>query len=201
MKKFKDIADKATATLTIFDLDETLFYTHAKIAVVKDGKTVKELDNKTFNTYTLGPGEQFDYEQFKSAEIFHKTSQPIKNMITKAKRIVHHGCRNPLSKNIILTARANLDDRDLFLSTFHKYGLDIDKMWVERSGNLMYGNTAQKKVYIIEKYLKQGIFRKARMFDDAVSNLHAFIAMRQDYPHVSFEAYLVHHDGSISKYE
>lgn len=199
MKTVSQIIDKATATLTIFDLDETLFYTHAKILVMKDGQQVKELSNKEFNTYVLQPGESFDYSQFKSSDIFHKTSQPIKNMLTKAKRIVHHGRRNPLSQNIILTARANLDDRDLFLSTFHKHGLDIDKMYIERSGNLLHGSTADKKVYIIEKYLKQNIFKKARMFDDAPSNLHAFLALRQHYPNISFEGYLVHHDGSITQ--
>ena len=70
-KEFKDNG------LTIFDIDDTLFHTTAKIAVMKDGKKVKELTNKQFNTYKLKAGEKFDFKQFKDADKFYKESQPI----------------------------------------------------------------------------------------------------------------------------
>ena len=47
--------------LTIFDIDETLFHTKAKVQVFKDGKVNKILDNQQFNSYQLKKGESFDY--------------------------------------------------------------------------------------------------------------------------------------------
>ena len=60
--------------LTIFDIDETLFHTKAKINIKRDGKVVGSLNNVEYNNYKLKPGEEFDYGQFKSAKIFAKNS-------------------------------------------------------------------------------------------------------------------------------
>jgi hypothetical protein len=53
-KRFKEFV--GTGTLTIFDIDETLFHTYAKVAVVKDGNLVRMLDNQEFNTYKRKKG-------------------------------------------------------------------------------------------------------------------------------------------------
>ena len=79
--------------LTIFDIDETLFHTKAKVQVFKDGKVNKILDNQQFNSYQLKKGESFDYGQFKSAKIFKETSTPIAKVIKRAKRIIHFATR------------------------------------------------------------------------------------------------------------
>ena len=51
MKSFKTFLEEAAGVgLTVFDIDETLFHTRAKIKVVKDGKTVKLLTNREFNS-------------------------------------------------------------------------------------------------------------------------------------------------------
>ena len=82
--------------LSIFDIDETLFYSKAKVKVVKDGKVIKSLDNVQFNNYKLGNGEDFDFGEFKSAKIFNQTSTPIGRMIAKAKAII----RNAVAKAV-----------------------------------------------------------------------------------------------------
>ena len=52
MKNFKTFLEEAQGKgLTIFDIDETMFITKAKVKVVKDGKVIKKLDNQEFNTY------------------------------------------------------------------------------------------------------------------------------------------------------
>ena len=96
--------------LTIFDIDETLFHTNAKIKVVQEKKVVKILDNQSYNNYKLKPGESFDYGQFKSAKIFKETSTPIAKIINRAKRIIHFATRKG-SKVIIVTARQDMDDK------------------------------------------------------------------------------------------
>jgi FMN phosphatase YigB (HAD superfamily) len=54
--------------LTIFDIDDTLFHTTAQIAVMKDGKKIKDLTNQEYNTYKLKQGESYDYSQFRDSK-------------------------------------------------------------------------------------------------------------------------------------
>ncbi len=193
MQRFKQFV--ASGTLTIFDIDETLFHTKAKVSVIKDGKVIRQLDNQQFNTYKLKSGEQFDFGEFKSAKIFRETSTPIVRMINKAKKIVK-AKSNPASRAIIVTARADFDDRDMFLQTFRDHGLPIDQMHVERSGNLGIASPAEAKKVVFRKYLNTKNYAKVRLYDDAISNIRAFLDLRDEYPNISFEAFLVSHDGS-----
>lgn len=184
--------------LTIFDIDETLFKTAAKILIVKDGEVVRSLTNQEYNTYKLQPGEAYDYREFRSAEIFNKTSQPIHKMIAKAQAIIQNADKVG-SKVIVVTARNDFDDKELFLDTFRKHGLDIDKAYVERSAKLNLGSAAKNKRFIFHKYLRSGKYERVRFFDDAMSNITMFKALAKQYPKISFEAYLVDHDGSVKK--
>lgn len=187
-----------SGTLTIFDIDETLFHTKAKVKVVKDGKVVRELDNQEYNTYERKPGEEYDYGQFKNAAYFRKTSVPIANMIERARKVVK-AKGNPHSRAIICTARADFDDKQMFLQTFRDHGIDIDQMHVERAGNLGIDSSAEAKKVVFRKYLNTKNYIKARLFDDAMSNLKAFLALKDEYPDITFEAYFVKPDGSIRK--
>jgi hypothetical protein len=184
--------------LTIFDIDETLFQTKALVKVMKDGKLVRTLDNQAYNTYKLKPGESYDYGEFRSAEVFQNTSVPIMKMIEKAKAIIKNAT-NAGSRVIIVTARADFDDKKKFLDTFRRYGIDIDNVYVERAGNLGLGSSAKNKRFIFHKYLRRGGYERVRFFDDAMSNITMFKALQKQYPDISFEAYHVKHDGSVRK--
>jgi FMN phosphatase YigB (HAD superfamily) len=196
IKRFKEFI--GSGTLTIFDIDETLFHTKAKVAVMKDGKVARMLDNQEYNTYKLKPGEEYDYKEFKSAEVFRKTSTPIVRMVEKAKAIVK-AKKNPHSKAIIVTARADFDDKQTFLQTFRDHGLPIDSMHVERSGNLGMDSPAEAKKVVFRKYLNTRNYIKTRLYDDAMSNLKAFLELQSEYPGVEFEAWFVKPDGSVKR--
>jgi len=197
MKSFREFRDESKGSLNIFDIDDTLFHTTAQITVKKDGKVVKKLTNAEYNTYRLKAGESFDYSEFKDAAKFYKESRPITRMINKAKEIVNR-MNNPLSRTIIITARANFDNRDKFLATFRKYGFPIDKVYVERAGNMTdIDLPAEKKAVIITKYLKGGDYKKVRLFDDSMTNLRVFLRLKTQFPTVKFEAYFANPDGSV----
>ena len=199
MKNFKIYLEEQSGKgLTIFDIDETMFITKAKVKVVKDGKVIKKLDNQEFNTYKKKPGEEYDFGEFKNAEVFNRTSTPIARMINKVKAILKNATRKG-SKVIIVTARPNFDNKKLFLDTFRKQGIDIDKIYVERAGNLGGGPAADNKKVIFKKYLDQKIYKRIRLFDDAMSNLKMFLSLQKDYPDVSFEAFLAKENGSVSR--
>jgi hypothetical protein len=156
------------------------------------------LDNQEFNTYKLKDGESFDFKEFKSAEVFRRTSTPIVRMVDKAKAIVK-AKSNPHSRAIIVTARADFDDKEMFLQTFRDHGLPIDKMHVERSGNLGISSPAEAKKVVFRKYLNTRNYIKTRLYDDAMSNLKAFLELQSEYPGVAFEAWFVKPDGSVQR--
>ena len=189
------ILEAAGRGLTIFDIDETLFHTKARVKVKKGRKVVKILDNLEYSKYKLKPGEKIDFGEFKNAKIFNTTSTPMANMINKAKAIIRNASRKG-SKVIFVTARADMDDKKLFIDTFKAQGIDMSKVYVERAGN--FGTeTGKIKTIVFRKYLDTGKYRRIRLFDDSMENLLALLALRDDYPNVSFEAYRVSKKGSI----
>ena len=190
---------KSKIDLSIFDIDETLFHTKAKVQVLKDGKINKILDNQQFNSYKLKKGESFDYGQFKSAKIFKETSTPITKIIKKAKRIIHFAIQSG-SKVIIVTARQDMDDKKLFKEAFEAQGIDIGKVYVERAGNIGKKTASANKVVIFKKYLDTGRYAKVRLFDDDKNNLKAFMSLQKNYANVKFTAHQVLRSGFTTKF-
>mgnify|MGYP001267804289 FL=1 len=190
---------KSKIDLSIFDIDETLFHTKAKVQVLKDGKINKILDNQQFNSYKLKNGESFDYGQFKSAKIFKETSTPITKIIKKAKRIIHFAIRSR-SKVIIVTARQDMDDKKLFKEAFEAQGIDIGKVYVERAGNIGKKTASANKVVIFKKYLDTGRYARVRLFDDDKNNLKAFMSLQKNYANVKFTAHQVLRSGFTTKF-
>jgi len=189
--------------LNIFDIDDTLFYTFAKIQVLKNGQVIKELTNQEFNHYSLEEGEYYNFDQFRSASFFQETSKPIHKMIEKAKHII--ATQHEKSESILLTARADFDDREVFLQTFRDHNFPIDDVHVERAGNLGPFNkkfsAALSKMCVIRKYIATGKFNHIRVWDDSVKNLKGILKLMHLHPEIKIEAYIVYHDGSIERYE
>lgn len=184
--------------LRIFDIDETLFVTTAKIRVVKDGRTVRELTNVEFNTYTLQPGERFDFSEFRSAQKFYSESVPIKRMVSLLKRL----SESPGNRVILLTAREDFDNKELFLQTFGDLGIDMNQIHVHRAGNIPGdSHPAYKKAVWIKRYLDTGLYNEVSLYDDSRKNLVVFKGLRDSYPTVKFHAYLVGHGGKTETIE
>ncbi len=193
------IAPQGGMGLTIFDIDDTLFHTTAQIKVVKDGKVVRSLTNQEFNNYNLQPGEEFDFGEFRNAEKFAQESKPIKPMINTLKRILD---RASSTKVIMLTARADFDDKDKFLDTFEKYGIDMSRVHVHRAGNLPGDDPpAYKKAIWVRKYLNTGKYNRVNLIDDSMSNLKVFKSLKKEYPQVNFDAYFVGPTGGLTVVE
>lgn len=188
-------------TLNVWDIDDTLGKTAARVSVMKDGKVVKILDPGQFNHYKLNPGESFDFSQFRSGKIFRDTFKPISNVLDRAKEIVMNQSEN--SHSIILTARADFDDHKEFLQAFRDYGFPIDHVYVERSGNLSKLKPSSKahinKGVILKRYMKSGRFDRVRMWDDHEANLDMLIKIGKQFPNIETIGYLVK-DGKVSKY-
>ncbi len=182
--------------LVIFDIDDTLVHTQTKVHVIKDGKVIKSLNSHDFTHYKLQPGESFDFGDFANAKEFFINAKPIIPMMNQLKRDIATG-----NKVVMVTARSDFNDRELFLDTFRKYGIDMDKVHVYRAGN-MVGKipTEERKKIIIKNLLDKNNYTKTIMYDDAIPNLHAFMSLKKEYPKTRFYAWHVSLDGKASEY-
>lgn len=205
MKQFKSFLKEQAPNggLHMFDVDDTLFHTTAKIHVKdKTGKTVKTLDNKEFNTHSLPKDHHYDFSEFRDAEKFSNESKPIHKMIGKIKAIHQNVKKKPGSKVILNTARADFDDKDKFLNKFKQHGIDIDNIHVERAGNLPGDeHPAEKKAQIVRNHLARQNYKHVSLYDDSTSNLDRLLKMKHEYPNVKFHAYHVQPDGSVKNHK
>lgn len=193
--------ESKTASLTIFDIDDTLFTTDTKVHVVKGGKRVKSLAPAEFNVYKVKSGESLDFTDFRSAEVFQKTAKPIATVFKTAKSIISRFSAFANKKIVIVTARADLDNKNMFLDTFKKYGFDISKVYVHRAGNIGGDSSAENKKVVIRELIKDGNYEMVRLFDDDKSNLDALHDLESEFSNMKFDTFYVDHSGSISRYK
>jgi len=191
------IVSSQGSALTIWDIDDTLFRTTAKVLVKKKHGPPIELTGAEFNSYALKPGEEFDFRQFDDARLFYATSTPIENLWKTAQNTLDNIGKRPGSRMVIVTARRDLDDKDLFLDTFRKHGMDMSKVHVYRAGNLSFGSSAANKKVIIRNLLQDGNYTETRLFDDHPDNLCAFLELKHEFPNITFKAFPVGHSGRI----
>ncbi len=182
--------------LVIFDIDDTLVNTDTRVNVVKDGEVIKQLNSHDFTHYKLSPGETFDFGAFRDAREFFTKARPIPSMIRQLKHDIATG-----NRVIMLTARSDFNDRDIFLDTFRRFGIDMDRVHVYRAGNLaIKAATEEKKKIILRHLLGKEHFDKLIMYDDSVPNLNAFLSLKQEYPWSKFYAWHVDPNGQATEY-
>jgi ribonucleotide monophosphatase NagD (HAD superfamily) len=182
--------------LVIFDIDDTLVNTDTQVGVVRNGKIIKKLNSHDFTHYKLGSGETFDFGEFQDAREFFTKAKPIPGMIQQLKNDINTG-----NRVIMLTARSDFNDREIFLDTFRRFGIDMSRVHVYRAGNLtVKAATEEKKKIILRHLLGQEHFDKLIMYDDSVPNLNAFLSLKQEYPWSRFYAWHVDPDGQAAEY-
>lgn len=150
--------------ILLFDIDDTLIHTTAKIGVLKNGKLIKKLHNSEFNEYKLKSGESFDFSEFDDSELlnreeFTKYWRTLKREYMKG---THIG---------ILTARGNCD---MIFNFFKNKGIEIKRSLVFAVGDPrleLNGSIAQKKAKVISKLVSLG-YNTLVFFDDSETNLN-----------------------------
>lgn len=176
-----ELASNYGKGITFIDIDETIFQTKALIYVMDGTKVVKKLTNQEFNGYQLDDGQHFDFREFADAELFSHSSTPIPAVVNRIKRMFKNiDARG--SKVVLLTARADFDNKEIFLQTFRNVGIPIDDIYVERTGNMKTGTTSQRKEKTVLKYIKDGDYRRVRLIDDDMNNIKGFLKTVNNLP-------------------
>jgi len=199
MYSFSEFLTEGNKGLTIFDIDDTMFISKARVIVKnKNNNKEKALSPQDFNSYKLSKDEYFDFGEFKSSKIFYQTATPIARMVAKAKAIIKNATAKG-SKVIVVTARADMDDKDLFIKTFEAHGIPMKNVYVERAGNMGGKNSAANKSIIFKKYLKTDEYARVRLFDDHKENLDALLDLKREFPNVEMFAYLANKNGNVKR--
>ncbi|CAB4123252.1 Cytidine and deoxycytidylate deaminase domain containing protein [uncultured Caudovirales phage] len=181
------------AALTIWDIDDTLMHTTARVFVVEPSGRRRHLSASEFNSYELRPGEKYDFAEFTDSKLFYDTSKPIEKIWRTAQNTLANIGKRPGSRMIVVTARAEFDNTSLFLKTFEKHGMDMSKVKVYTVAG------ASNKKPLIKRLLLKGNFTEARLFDDHPGNLRDFLSLHQDFPDIRLKAFAVGADGSVGK--
>jgi hypothetical protein len=182
--------------LVIFDLDDTLVHTENLVYVVKDNVVIHKLNSQEFTEYILNSGEHFDFQEFSDSKAFFEKSTPIVPMLNQFNRDIAES-----NHVVLVTARSDFDDKHLFLSTFRKFGIDIDRAHVYRAGNINDGTSIEdKKKLIIKNLLLQDSYSKAIMYDDSIKNLISFLDLSDDFPGTKFYAWAVKRCGNSHEF-
>ena len=201
MKRFKEYLNEGN--LHVYDIDDTLFHTTAKVKVKQGNKEVASLSNSQYNYHKLPAGHEYDFSEFRSAHKFDTESKPVHRMLGHLKDTHTKVTTKRNGKVILNTARQDFDDRKTFLGTFKKHGVDIDNIHVHRAGNLARDNgltVAQSKNEIIHRQLKSGQFHTVHLYDDNKTNLTHFLGLKEKHPNVKFKAHHVRADGTMKKH-
>lgn len=160
------IKGTSKGTLAVFDLDDTLIFSSAKIQVLnRKGSVIKLLTPAEFNFFQLDPKKhKLSFTEFESAEIL-KDSEFITHVLEKLKSFYSKGIHV-----CILTARSS---SSLIRNFFLENGIDIHPDLVIAVNDPKYqlkGNISQKKSEALRSLIAQG-YNDFIFFDDNQENL------------------------------
>ena len=160
------IKGKRSNRLAIFDLDDTLIISAAKIKVLnpKTGKILKELTPAEFNYYTHNPKHTLSFTDFEDADILRKSTfilDVMEKLLNFYKKGIHVS---------IVTARSN---SKLIRNFFLENGIDIHPelvIAVNDPAHKLKGSVAEKKKQAIHELVEHG-YNDLIFFDDNEENL------------------------------
>lgn len=156
------IHGKSSDKVLVFDIDDTLIKSNARVFVKRDDEVVKTLDTQEYNKYKLKPGESFSYEEFRDLDrmLDAEVKPYFKTMMREYDKGVHIS---------ILTARAGKKlIHDFFMK---KANIDIHPKLIFTIGDDMSDlSVAEKKAKCIRTLVSYG-YKTLIFFDDNVDNL------------------------------
>ena len=157
--------------LSIFDFDDTLVSTNAKIHITHGNGEKETLTPAEYAVYTPQEGDEFDFSEFdgplKDPEIIKKNFKLFLQVLNKSRR----GRRTA-----ILTARENPIPVENF---FKENGIEGIEIVALGSSN------PQDKADWIEAQAKKG-WNDIRFMDDSSKNISAVRVMAKKYPNIEW---------------
>lgn len=170
--------------IVVFDLDDTLVITDAKIKVCNQATgECFALTPEEFNDYEKHPDHYLDFDDFKSLEIM------------KAGELIHYYLKilaeaYKMKKAVgIVTAR---DDREMIYKWMKEHvGFHIAKDLIYAVNDPVHGfkgSIADKKQQAFREIIEMG-YNKIQFFDDDQNNLALVKDLEKEYPDIDLAVY------------
>ena len=166
------IRGNASARILLFDVDDTLVHTSAKIWIRRPDGTEFCISNAEFNTYKFQPGEEADYREFNDPSILD--NEIPTSYLATLKREYAKGTHIG-----ILTARS---DTKLIKTFLMKKGIQIKDELVFAISDPklgLQGTIQQRKAHVIKSLIRAG-YKTLVFFDDCKDNLEAAKKLQRD---------------------
>ena len=171
----KFLVEAKQMKLRVFDMDDTLLTTSSMVIVRDDsGNEIKKLTPAEYATYDEQPGENMDYEEFKTL----KDPTPIEHAMQSFKKIYDKGLGEH-RKLAILTARGQ-DAQSEIKMFLKKMNLEPSKIEIVTVGD---SDPLKKKEWIISQIVAG--YNDIAFFDDSGKNRQAVEQIKDDYPDIN----------------
>ena len=144
-------------TLHIFDFDDTLVRSDARIVITDPDGNIKELTSEEYASYDEAPGEELDFSDF---DRYPRNPQIIEPVLAELRASI---AMNGLENTVILTARSNPVPVEMFLA--HN---KLPNIHVEAVGS---SNPMDKATYILKRLKDDPSIQEVRVFEDNVRNI------------------------------
>ena len=82
------MTNKHIKSLYVFDIDDTLFQTTARVKVESSNGKIRYLSSYQLKDFELAAGEKMCFAEFRDARKFAEESKPIKPMVKIAQRCI-----------------------------------------------------------------------------------------------------------------
>ncbi len=163
-------------TLVVFDFDDTLFHSGARVIVQKPGEQPTYLSTHEYAVYVPEPDDEFDYSEFAA---YPPRPEPIAKT-TKALQsaVLRHGLENV----IILTARSNPKPVEMVLENFQMPPVEVIAI---------ASSTPDDKAVVLEEMISQQRYDRLVLYEDSIPNINAIRAKIQPVLGKMFFAYQV----------
>jgi beta-phosphoglucomutase-like phosphatase (HAD superfamily) len=145
-------------TLVVFDFDDTLFNSGAKIGISKPGKKKRFITSHEYATYDPGEDEEFDYDQFHT---YPPDPRPIEQTISALRSAV---LRHGLDNVIILTARSK---EGPVMQVLQNFGMPPVEIIATGSSN------PEAKATAVERLVNDVGYEKVIVYEDSRNNIQA----------------------------
>lgn len=165
--------------IVVFDLDDTLVITDAKIKVCDNTNgECFSLSPEEFNEYEADPNHDIDFDDFKSLEIM-KAGKLIEHYFNIFKSNYKRGIAVG-----IVTAR---DDREMIYTWLREHvGFRIDKDLIFAISDPVHkfkGSIADRKKQAFETYIQMG-YNNFKFYDDDAANLKLVKSLEKEHLHI-----------------
>ena len=145
-------------TLAVFDFDDTLFHSGARVILQKPGEPVQHLSTHEYATYVPEPTDEFDYSEFSTYPPRPKPIAQTTRALQSA--VLRHGLENV----VIPTARGNPKPVEQVLENFQMPPVEVIAI---------ASSNPDDKAQVLSDLISKDGYARLVLYEDSIPNINA----------------------------